>query len=117
MKISYQTKNGRITVELEADSPKALWRELASFQEVFEESQCGKCGNTDLRFTIRKATDKKNKEYEYHELRCPKCWAKLAFGILDDGKGGLFPKRKDAEGNNKPDKGWVKWNPETNQEE
>jgi len=27
--------------------------------------------------------------------------------------GGLFPKRKDSEGNWLPDKGWTKWNKET----
>ena len=36
MKVSYTTNNQRLTVELEADSPKTLWAELAQFQEVFE---------------------------------------------------------------------------------
>lgn len=114
MIIKYLTANRRITVELEVDSARNAWRELSQFQEVFEETKCGKCGCEDLRFTIRKAS-KGNKEYEYHELRCTKCRAKLAYGILEDGQG-LFPKRKDENGY-KPNNGWVKWNPETNQEE
>uniref|UniRef100_A0A6M3LIY1 Uncharacterized protein n=1 Tax=viral metagenome TaxID=1070528 RepID=A0A6M3LIY1_9ZZZZ len=117
MKISYTTTNKRLTVELEADSPKALWKELSQFQEVFEETTCGKCGCPDLRFAVRKASDEKGKEYEYHELRCKKCWAKLAYGVLDDGKGGLFPKRAKGEDGKVKDRGWVKWNPATNQEE
>ena len=34
---------------------------------------------------------------EYYELRCMDCGAKLAFGSMKKG-GGLFPKRKDADG-------------------
>ena len=117
MKINYTTADKRLTVELEADSQKALWKELARFQEVFEEGMCGKCKCPNLRFVVRKALDERGKEYEYNELRCRKCGAKLAYGVLDDGNNGLFPKRKDAEGNYKPDNGWVKWNRETQQEE
>ena len=40
------------------------------------------------------------------------CGAKLAFGANKKG-GGLFPKRKDADGNWLPDGGWQKWNPKT----
>jgi hypothetical protein len=31
--------------------------------------------------------------------------------------GGLFPKRKDKDGNWLPDRGWVKWNSKTQQNE
>lgn len=117
MKVTYTTKNGRLSVELEADSPKTLWKQLSKFQEVFEETSCGKCGKSNLRFVVRKSKDAKGKEYEYHELRCDDCKAKLAFGILDDGEGGLFPKRKDDDGKYKGKNGWVKWNSETEQEE
>ena len=116
MKVCYTTQNKSLSVEIEADSHKSLWQQLASFQEVFEESACGKCKGTDLRFAVRKATDEKGKTYEYHELRCNTCKAKLAYGVLDDGKGGLFPKRKE-DGKWKGSNGWVKWNPEKKVEE
>lgn len=117
MKVSYKTHNGRFTIELEADNPKGIWKQLASFQEVFEESTCKKCNKDNLKFVIRKSKDAKGKEYEYHELRCASCGAKLAFGVLDDGSGGLFPKRKGEDGKVKGSYGWVKWNPDTQQEE
>jgi len=117
MKVNYTTKNGRMTVELEADGHAGLWKELASFQEVFEEDICGKCQSNNLKFVVRKASDAKGKEYSYHELRCKDCWAKLSFGVLDDGKGSLFPKRKDDEGNWRGKSGWVKFNKETQKEE
>jgi len=131
MKVNYLTNDGRINFEFEADNHVGIWKQLASLQEVFEEDKCHKCGGTNLRFTVRKSSyedDKgKVKECEYHELRCRKCGAKLAYGVLDDGTYSLFPKRKDKDGNwlgqktidgkTKPTYGWVKWNPETSREE
>ena len=35
MKLSYKTSNGRIGVELEADTQKDLFNQISSFQEVF----------------------------------------------------------------------------------
>ena len=45
-------------------------------------------------------------------MRCMDCGARLAFGSHKKG-GGMFPKRKDADGNYLPDRGWQKWNPKT----
>jgi hypothetical protein len=117
MKMTHTTVNGRTSVEFEANSHKVAWRVLASFDEVFEESTCGKCKSENIRHVIRKAKDKKQREYEYFELRCADCGAKLPFGILDDGTDNLFPKRRDEEGKMRGKRGWVKWNPETEQEE
>ena len=105
MKVNY--KLNRISVDFEADTVKEVWHQLALFQEVFGEELCGKCGAEDLRFVVRE-----NDGNHYYELRCNGCGAKLAFGANKKG-GGLFPKRKDAEGNWLPDKGWQKWNPKT----
>jgi hypothetical protein len=132
MKVNYTTKNGRIAFEFEADNHVGIWKNLSALQEVFEEEKCLKCGSDNLRFSVRKSTytdDKgKEKECDYHELRCRNCGAKLAFGVLDDGTFSLFPKRKDKEGNwlgkktnekgkEVPTYGWVKWNNETQKEE
>lgn len=131
MKVNYQTKNGRMTFEFEADNHVGVWKNLASIQEVFEEEKCQKCGSDNLRFVVRKSSyeDEKGREKEcdYHELRCKNCGAKLSFGVLDDGTFSLFPKRKDKngkwlgsvtkDGKTKPTYGWVKWNAETSREE
>ena len=105
MKVTYQ--EGKLSVELECDSQKELFTQLAQFQEVFSENKCGKCGSENLRFVVRE-----NDGNEYYELRCLDCGAKLAFGVMKKG-GGLFPRRKDSEGNWLPDRGWTKWNPKT----
>ena len=100
-------KVNKLNVEFEADSIREIWKQLSTFQEVFGETTCGKCGSEDLRFVVRE-----NDGNEYYELRCLDCGAKLSFGAMKKG-GGLFPRRKDADGNWLPDRGWQKWNPKT----
>lgn len=118
MKFTHTTTNGRTSIEFEASTHKSIFKQLASFEEIFEESKCARCGSDSIRHVIRKAK-KDNKEYEYYELRCmnPKCFAKLPLGILDDGSDNLFPKRRDEEGKMRGKLGWVRWNPETKVEE
>ena len=105
MKISHNI--GRTTVELESDTVKDAFAQLATFQEVFGEDKCGKCGSDNLRFVVRE-----NDGNSYYEIRCQECGAKLSFGANKVG-GGLFPRRKDAEGDWLSDRGWQKWNPKT----
>jgi len=45
-------------------------------------------------------------------MRCVECSAKLGLGVHKKG-GGLFPKRKDADGKYLPDNGWQRWNHKT----
>jgi hypothetical protein len=44
MKLTYTTKNERISVEIEGESHRELFTQIGKFQEVFEEDACGKCG-------------------------------------------------------------------------
>tara|TARA_B100001123_G_C15317614_1_gene1026710 strand:+ start:966 stop:1301 length:336 start_codon:yes stop_codon:yes gene_type:complete len=111
MKLTYTTRNGKISVEVEGDSHRDLFEQINKFQEVFEEDVCGKCGHENIRFVVRTVDDN-----SYYELRCSSCGARLAFGANKKG-GGLFPRRKDSEGNWLPDNGWVKWNPKTERNE
>ena len=41
MKVNYKTGNGRISVEIEGDSQRDIFAEIARFQEVFEDTNCG----------------------------------------------------------------------------
>lgn len=100
-------KVGSLTITFEAETQKEVFKYLSSLEEVFGETKCGKCGSENLRFVVRE-----NDGNEYYELRCLDCGAKLAFGVMKKG-GGLFPRRKDSEGNWLPDRGWTKWNPKT----
>ena len=111
MKVTYTTKNHRLTAEIEGDSPRDVFESIARFQEVFEENVCGKCGAENVKLVVRNVDDN-----FYYEVRCLGCGARLSFGSHKKG-GGLFPKRKDGEGNWLPDHGWVKWNPKTEKNE
>jgi len=104
-------KVGSLTITFEGETQKDIVKQLSSLEEVFGESACGKCGSENLRWVVRE-----NDGNEYYELRCLDCGAKLSFGVNKKG-GGLFPKRKDGEGNWLPDKGWTKWNNKTKQVE
>lgn len=119
MKVLYTTRNNRMTVELEADTQADLFKQLARFQEVFEDTTCRKFSqeSDNVRFVVRQ--DKE--ENEYYELRCVDDTpgsklrgVKKAFGQHKKG-GGLFPKVKDGD-NYLPDNGWVKWDPKQEKE-
>lgn len=109
MKVTYTV--GNIALEIDADTQVEVFQQLASFQEIFAETKCGKCSSEDVRYQVRNVDDNL-----YYEARCTDCGAKLAFGAMKKG-GRLFPRRKDKDGNWLPDGGWVKWNPETKKEE
>ena len=74
MKVTYQTQNGKLKVELEGDSQRDIFGEISKFQEVFEEDTCGKCGSGNIKFVVRNVD-----ENLYYELRCADCGAKLSF--------------------------------------
>jgi hypothetical protein len=103
--------NGPLSAQFEYETQKELFAQLAGHQEVFGECSCGKCQSNSLRFVVREVDTN-----EYHEIRCLDCGAKLQFGV-NKKAGGLFPKRKDGDGNWLPDKGWTKWNPKTKKAE
>lgn len=119
MKLWYTTKNGRLKVEFECSDQADAWRQLASFQEVFEETTLTKFGKTsdDIRFVVRKDNDE-NEYFELHYAGSDKqlMGVKKAFGQNKKPKGSLFPRRKDAEGKYLVDNGWTKFDKETGKE-
>jgi len=112
VKLTYVTQDGRMTVEIEGNSDKELFRKLAHFQEVFEDVPAAKIGDKlveggNVLYRVRKAkyTDEKGKEKEaeYFEkliANGPLAWYKKSYGVLDDGTDNLFPKRPDPEDKN-----------------
>lgn len=103
MKVIYTTKSKQLQVEIEGTT-KDVFKQLAEFQEVFDERQCGVCQSEDIHFLVRTVEGN-----DFYELKCRKCGAKLAFGQNKIG-GGLFPKRKLADGSyDKEKKGWHTW--------
>jgi phage FluMu protein Com len=101
---------GNLTIEVEAEQQKDLFRVLAGAQEVFGEKNCGKCKSGDVLFRVRTV-----KGLEFFELVCGRCRAVLQLGVHREG-GTLFPRRHaELEGGVKewlPDNGWKKWDPE-----
>jgi hypothetical protein len=104
MEASYQTRSGRITLRVEAESPKQLFRSIAELQNIFEaDTKCGCCESVNLRLSVRTVQDN-----EYFELACEDCSASLSLGQTRIGNT-LFPKRKDADGTLLPNRGWKVW--------
>lgn len=124
MKLTYTTADSKLTVEIEGNSDKELFRKLSHFQEVFEDVPMAKINGDvvaggDVRYRVRKAkyTDEKGKEKEaeYFEkvvVSGPLMWYKKGFGVLDDGSENLFPKRvpEDDQNISAGLNGWHKYN-------
>lgn len=127
MEVTYRTKNGRMSCLFEGKGHSDIHEQISSFQEVFEESSCGKCNSDDIRFVVRIAKDGKE-EFTYHEMRCQACGAKLSLSVKNDKTGSLFPVRFERDGKEykktedgklipRGKNGWVKYNKVTGKEE
>ena len=105
MRAKYTTRNGRLTIEIEAPALKDLFKDLGMVAEVFDsETECGMCGKDHIRFVHRTS-----KGFDFYELRCDSCGARFQFGQKKEGGNDLFPKRRDSNGNNLPDGGWSRY--------
>ena len=91
----------QMVFDIEAPSPKELFKKIATVQEIFDTDKvCGACQSTRVRFKHRTVDD-----YEFFEISCEDCTARLQFGQLKKG-GGLFVKRRDDDGHELPNGGW-----------
>ena len=121
----------KLSIEVEGESQRDLFEELAHAQETFSHEKCGCCNKDNFRFMCRQNED----QDKFFELMCLEygCKAKLAFGCHKKG-GGLFPKRrwdalspgertnrayqeKDCKSGFLPNNGWFKFIPNKKQEE
>ena len=112
MKATINLAGGTRSIEVEGDSQKDLFEEMAQAYEVFNESTCGLCDSTNIR-PVHRVADK----YHFYEYQCQDCFGKLTFGQNSDNVGKLFPVRKLLE-NGKPSwkdgeygdhRGWTKY--------
>lgn len=91
----------QLTFQVEGETEKELFTDIARVQEVFNHNKCGKCGNTNVKYVCRKDSDNN----DWLEIVCQdfKCRAKLTYGVTKT-EGQVFPR--------------VRWNnlSETNQE-
>src|SRR5512146_1197673 len=111
MEVQYKSRKGRFFFKLEAATHKELFEGIADLQDIFEaDDACGMCGKQNIRFKVRESK-KGNQVFKYFELVCGDCGARFDFGQTQAG-GSLFPKRRDAEGRNLPNRGWYKWQPQ-----
>jgi hypothetical protein len=118
MKLVARTNDGRFEAEFEGTFQE-VFEQVAEFHEVFGENQCvGPDGKVydDVVYKVR--TDKDDNKY--YEKVCMNPgeakYRRLAFGCNKKG-GGLFPKRRDADGKFVGWNGWGKYNKETGQVE
>jgi hypothetical protein len=107
LELTYRTKDARLSLKVQGETLKELFRTMATAQELFADSQCGLCHSEDIKFRVRQADT-----YEFFEKVCAACNGVLAYGQRRDGSG-LFPRRKSEAGELLPNGGWLKWTKET----
>jgi hypothetical protein len=123
MKVVYRPAgNDRMVFEVEAETMQDLWERFAEIDELFTGSALtckkGSEETTNVKHVVRTDDD----DNKYYELQSDEAFghplhrARKAYGCNKKG-GGLFPKRKDKEGNYLPDGGWTIYNSKTGKEE
>lgn len=86
MKAHLKALSGKVTIEVQSETAKGLFQELAAAMEIFDGAQCCEmCQSTNLRFNVRIVDS-----FTFYGLKC-ECGAELSYGIRKDGSG-LFPK-------------------------
>jgi len=108
-----------VTVKVEAGNMMELVDNLTSIRESIGSEPCGKCKSVDTFPNARTVSDN-----TFYEIRCNDCGAVLQLGVNKNDKK-LYKKRMKTDGKGKavkdkndkavylPNKGWLKWNPET----
>ena len=100
MEAHYRAFGGRLVFKVEGTTLKDVIEQISPIAEVFDgDVSCGKCSSPNIYPRMRTA-----KDFEYYELVCSDCEAKLSFGQRKDG--GLWAKRKDDQGNMLDHRGW-----------
>ena len=127
MKVSQTLTNG-ITIHAEGENTLEVFEQLAELTKVFGEPNAVK-GEHSAPYIFRVRTVGTDKFYELVvEQDGPMKFVKLPYGCSKEKKE-LYPKRMKTDNKGKaikgdngkgivlPDRGWIKWNPETKQNE
>lgn len=114
MEVQLRGMGGRVICKVEGGTVKETFKNLALMSDAFDaDTNCGMCSSPHIRFNFRVA-----QEYEFYELKCNECGARLSFGqIKGDGGGRLWAKRKDDDGNALEHRGWSKYEPDATQQQ
>jgi hypothetical protein len=124
MKVTQTLENG-ITIHAEGENTIEVFEQLAELTEVFGEPNAVKGGET-APYIFRVRTVGTDKFYELYSAKLK--GAKLLYGCSKEAKK-LYPKRMKTDNKGKaikgddgkgiylPDRGWVRWNRETGQNE
>jgi ribosomal protein S27E len=87
----------KCTISGEVQGPKELVRELASIGELFIETTCKLCNNTNVSFEHRL-----HDGHSFYSIRCPKCGGRADFGQHKTGETLFLKRREDG-------KYWYRW--------
>lgn len=91
-------------LEAEGETVAAVFEALALLESVFcGRERCGLCSALGVRYEVQR--DKEGNAY--HKAICLACGAEFRFGVRKAPPGVLFPQLKDAQGNVKPNGGWM----------
>ena len=86
--IKANTRLGTVTIQIEAENTKDLFKELAFFSQC--PTECGNCGSKEIRPSHSTA-----KGYDFYQMECSACRHELKFGQRKE-DGGLFPKHDEG---------------------
>ena len=111
--------NDKLSLDVEGDTAKTLFKGVAECMATFEDTKCGACGSDDFSYVVRQVDDN-----EFYEVHCKntKCRAKLMYGHKKDGKS-MYPKRYEVDNKGKakvengktvylPNNGWTIYKPD-----
>lgn len=94
---------GKAVITVDAKTVKEAIKAFSEYAEVFSETICGACESTEV-----VPLHRLSKGYDFYEMHCMACGARLSFGQTKEGER-LFPKRKDKDGNEFENDGWRKY--------
>ena len=102
-----RAKCGDYWIEVDAGSTMEAMEALSEYLEVFSQARCLVCNEENVVPVHRKAESRDGKKYDFYEMKCLKCGAKLEFGQSMEGK--LFPRRKNKDNSYRENMGWFQW--------
>jgi hypothetical protein len=110
MQVTYKTADGRLTFTFDATNDKEVFARIGSIQELYEDGTVEIDGEevpeTDVRYRCRTVGKFSFPEKFYKGNNAA---LRGYYKAYSEGENGLYPKRKDKDGNWLPNGGWTKW--------